>query len=275
VAQLDAFFLQLGQGSRFCVLHKPLDVARTRGAILFVHPFAEEMNKSRRMVAVQSRAFAAAGWTVLQVDLLGCGDSAGDFSDATWQLWTQDVVAATQWLRTTTGHEPVLWGLRSGCLLITEAAQSLDGSLALILWQPVLSGKQFLQQFLRLKVANQITAEDPSERSGTQQLRTQLIEGIAIEVAGYTLAPALALPMEAAGLELQERPTRVAWLEVGASTDEELSPAARLRIEAWQQAGHSVEARVVNGPRFWQTLEISECPALVDTTIRLIDGWSA
>jgi uncharacterized protein len=173
-----------------------------------------------------------------------------------------------------TGDPPVLWGLRRGCLLITETAQRLDRSLGLVFWQPVLSGKQFLQQFLRLKIANQMIAQTQSAPSGTQQLREELAQGIAIEIGGYTLSPALALPMEAADLELPKRRARVAWLEVGASADEELSPAARPRIAAWQQAGHSVETRVVNGPRFWQTLEISECRALVDTTTRLLDRWS-
>jgi len=42
------------------------------------------MNKSRRMVALQARALAGRGFAVLQMDALGCGDSAGDMQDATW-----------------------------------------------------------------------------------------------------------------------------------------------------------------------------------------------
>jgi uncharacterized protein len=274
VTELDAFFLPLGQGSRFCVLHRPSNAARTRGAILYVHPFAEELNKSRRMAALQARAFAGAGWTVLQMDLLGCGDSSGDFGDATWARWIEDILSAARWLQTTTGHTPVLWGLRSGCLLIGETAQHMDRSVALVLWQPVISGKQLLQQFLRLKVASQLASHNQSERGGTQQLRTELAEGRSIEVAGYTLSPELAVPLEAAEMDLPKRPARIAWLEVGASAEEEISPAARLRIAAWQHAGHFVEAQVVSGSRFWQTVEISECPALVDATLRLADRWS-
>ena len=67
--------------------------------MLYIHPFAEEMNKSRRMAALQSRALAQAGYAVLQIDLLGCGDSSGDFGDATWQSWVSDVVLGCQWLR--------------------------------------------------------------------------------------------------------------------------------------------------------------------------------
>ncbi len=70
-----------------------------RGAVVYVHPFAEEMNKSRRMAALQSRALAAAGFAVLQIDLLGCGDSSGDFGDASWDEWIDDVLLAVRWLR--------------------------------------------------------------------------------------------------------------------------------------------------------------------------------
>ena len=38
-----------------------------RGSVLYVHPFAEEMNKSRRMVALQSRMLAEKGFAVMHV----------------------------------------------------------------------------------------------------------------------------------------------------------------------------------------------------------------
>jgi exosortase A-associated hydrolase 2 len=82
-------------GQRFCIHHPPA-LATPLGLVVHVHPFAEEMNKSRRMAAQQARALAAAGFAVLQIDLLGCGDSAGDSSDATWAAWLADVVWAAR-----------------------------------------------------------------------------------------------------------------------------------------------------------------------------------
>ena len=73
------FFLRFTAGNRFCLLHAT--DRRAVGAVLYVHPLAEEMNKSRRMAALQARALAASGWVVLQVDLFGCGDSDGDFGN--------------------------------------------------------------------------------------------------------------------------------------------------------------------------------------------------
>ena len=76
-----AFFLPTRHGHCFCLFHEPQGNTR-RGSILYLHPFAEELNTSRRIVAHQARNLARLGYGVLQIDLLGCGDSAGNFEDA-------------------------------------------------------------------------------------------------------------------------------------------------------------------------------------------------
>ena len=69
-------FVGRGPQRRFW-LHHPARGGAVRARVLYLHPLAEEMNRSRRMAALQARALAAAGCEVLQPDLLGCGDSAG------------------------------------------------------------------------------------------------------------------------------------------------------------------------------------------------------
>ena len=64
---------------------------------MYAHPFCEEMNKARRMAALQSRRLAALGYSVLQIDLFGCGDSSGDFADAR-EIWKRPQIAL-DWLR--------------------------------------------------------------------------------------------------------------------------------------------------------------------------------
>ena len=192
------FFLRFTAGRRFCLLHAP--ERRAIGAVLYVHPLAEEMNKSRRMAALQARALAASGWFVLQVDLFGCGDSDGDFGDADWQRWLADVDEARGWLRGETGQEPVLWGLRAGCLLATEAAARASERVELVLWQPVISGRQHLTQWLRLNVAGRLLDASAADRSGTQALQARFARGETVEIAGYRIAAALAAGLESADL---------------------------------------------------------------------------
>src|SRR5690349_16288563 len=106
------FYLATPHGSRFCIRHAPPGACR--GALLYVHPLAEEMNKSRRTAALLARALAAEGWLVLLPDLDGCGDSEGDFGATSWMRWLDDVTFALDWLAQESGQRPALWALRHG-----------------------------------------------------------------------------------------------------------------------------------------------------------------
>lgn len=253
---------------RFCVFHPA--GASPRGAVLYIHPFAEEMNKTRRMAALQSRALAAARHAVLQVDLLGCGDSDGDFGDATWERWIADVVEACGWLRAQAGDAPLwLWGLRAGCLLAAEAATRIDDAdgPGFVFWQPPASGRQQLQQFLRLKAAARMQGGGAGRVM--DELRGMLARSEPVEVAGYTVSAALAHGFEASTLRAPRRPTRVEWFTVSAHAGAYAGDAAACPPEAlrWRQAGHAVRWHAVQGPAFWQTVEIEEAPALLDATV--------
>ncbi len=264
----EAFFLPVASGQRFCLLHRPDPQVGLKGEIVYIHPFAEEMNKSRRMAALQARAMAAAGYAVLQIDLQGCGDSSGDFGEASWTGWVEDVVSACAWLRQRYSSGLWLWGLRSGCLLAAEAARKIGDVDRLLFWQPVLSGRQYLQHFLRLKVAAEMLAG--AGKGLMEALRAELAQGRPVEIAGYMLSPALANGLESCGLELPERPMRVEWIELNAQAEASLSPAAISRLGTWRVQGHAVRSAVVCGPAFWQTTEIAECPALLDASLEAL-----
>ena len=265
-------------GQRFCRFY-PAECGQNgdaiRGLILYIHPFAEEMNKARRMAALQARTLAQAGYAVLQIDLLGCGDSSGDFGDATWQSWVSDVVQGCHWLRSqrnTPGmgmsQEPLwLWGLRAGCLLAVEAAGQLDEACNFLFWQPPSSGKPLLQQFLRLKVAGDMLGGQ--SKGVMESMRQQLAAGSPVEIAGYLLSPGLALGLEQAALVAPPcvgPVQRVEWFELSTREDASMSPVSTQTIGQWQQAGFHIGQHIAHGPAFWQTTEIEDAPALTAAT---------
>lgn len=257
-------------GQRFAIHHP--SQGTPRGAVLYLHPFAEEMNKSRRMAALGARALAAAGYGVLQLDLLGCGDSSGDFGDATWAHWLDDAELGVRWLRERHEGPLWLWGLRAGALLAAETAARTDGERHLLLWQPPANGKALLQQFLRLRMAGQLLDDGSAEqtRGATEALRKELAAGRAVEIAGYSLAPGLAQGLEAATLQAPPAGCRVVWLELSARTPPALLPAATTLVERWRTAGHEVDTRALPGPAFWQTTEVEEAPDLVQATVEAL-----
>lgn len=267
---VQPFFIPGEIGQRFCLYHPTNEVAR--GAIIYLHPFAEEMNKTRRMAALQSRAMADAGFSVLQVDLLGCGDSAGDFSDAAWSAWQEDVLLAYRWLRTQTNAPLTLWGMRAGCLLAACAAVKLPEIVNFIFWQPAISGKQHWQQFMRLKMAGELASGKAKGISA--QLRSRLSAGETVEIAGYMVSPALVEGLEAAELEPPaDKGGKVIWLDTSSRDEATLAPASLSRIKYWQASGYAVHARMVRGPAFWQTSEIEDAPELIAATKAALASW--
>lgn len=271
MAAVEAFFLGAGAARRFAVCWRPSAAVTPCGALLFVPPFTEEMNKSRRMVALTASALADCGFVTLRVDLAGCGDSAGLFSQASWDGWLDDLAVGWDWLRARAPSAPWLWSLRAGALLGGGLLHKLDVTPRLLLWQPLLSGKQHLTQFLRLRVAaDAFAVADASARATTQGLLQSLAAGDAVSIAGYALPSAVALPLAASELVAPPTPTDVLWFEVDNGQAPALAPLAATRITQWQASGHRVVARAVGGPQFWATQEIEDCPALLEATVEAL-----
>lgn len=263
----DTFLLPVGSGFRFCLLRVPARLASLRGCVLHVPPFAEELNKSRRMVALAAERIAAAGYAVLQIDYLGCGDSSGDFGDASWDEWLSDLARGHEWLVRRYGMPIWLWGVRAGALLSTAGLERIDPKPNLMFWQPVLSGHQHLTQFLRLKYANDFLGQG-NGRSSTQKVLQQLRAGETLEVAGYSLTPVLAAGLAGAELSVPHDFTgQIVCFEVLAAGNADISPALAARVQSWREAGANVVAKTVSGVPFWQTQQITEAPDLITATV--------
>lgn len=222
------------------------------------------------MVALQARALADAGYHVLQFDLLGCGDSSGDFADASWSAWREDVLLAYRWLRTRSKAPLILWGLRAGCLLASSVAVDLPEKANFMFWQPVISGRQHWQQFMRLKMAGELGAG--KGKIVGEGIKERIALGQAVEIAGYSVSPGLVQGLEAAELKPPlARAGAVCWLELSLRDDPALSPASQRCVEHWRAGGFEVEADVVRGPGFWQTSEIEDAPELIGATMTALE----
>jgi exosortase A-associated hydrolase 2 len=269
-APFEPFYLKAAIGERFCIYHPAQGMHR--GPLVYVHPFAEEMNKARRVAAAQSRMLAARGYAVLQIDLYGCGDSSGNFGDARWEIWKDDVRRAVEWIMRRVGSDAVhLWGLRLGALLSVDyGVSAADAPAGYVLWEPVLSGDAFLSQFLRLRVASELVSG--AGTMTTRSLREQLERGTALEIAGYLLAPQLARAI--AGLDLAAlRPRAVPayWVNIVPGPDAPLPPASRRVVDAWRADGAVVEAEAVAGEPFWSSVEFVDSSRLLAHTARLFE----
>ena len=266
-SKISPFFQDAINGARFCILHTPPEGVPLRDALVFVPPFAEEMNKVRRVAALQARAFALRGVAVLQVDLFGTGDSSGDFSDATWEIWREDVRSARVWIKEKLGVRCGLWGVRLGAMLATEIASMESDVSSLVLWQPVVSGEAYIAQFLRLKTVGAMFKGVGHEKEATDPRRQLATEGMT-EVAGYGLHATLVREISEHRLEsFIPKSERVLWFEISTNPNQELSPVTRRISEKWRVERVQVDTRMVTTEPFWSTVETAQCPELIQATL--------
>lgn len=275
ILSAEPFFLSASPGKRFCLYHPPAGHSLQQ-AFIYLHPFAEEMNKARRMAALQAKALAAAGIGVLQIDLYGCGDSEGDFGDATWGIWKEDVTCARQWLLQKGFASVHFWGLRLGALLALDFVRDRkheNAPVKLILWQPVTNGKSFISRFLRLKLMSHLMSDEANEGGSVQSLRKQLESGESLEVAGYMLSPALVSAIDTLKLsDMVVNNSEIAWFEVSSEIERGLSSAGAAVVENWQRSGVEPKIVPVSCLPFWATQEISECTELIAATVEALQS---
>jgi exosortase A-associated hydrolase 2 len=263
---VSAQFIAGAKGSNFLLLRRPPEAPR--GCVLVVPPFAEEMNKSRRMITEVACALASRGIASIVPDLYGTGDSGGDFADADWDTWLDDLVRASRW-SASEGH-PVsgLLAVRLGCALASAlvSSQAIAPVSVSVLWQPVFDGRRFLTQFLRLRVAAALVESDRKE--DMTSLLEQLRRGEVVEVAGYGLAGALATQLErvASPAVLPGALGRIHWMEVVREQASLPVPAAQL-IERSLGAGVGVASQLFTGEPFWAATEIVTNEAMVAATV--------
>jgi exosortase A-associated hydrolase 2 len=235
--------------------------------VLVVPPFGEEMNKSRHLLAATTQRLCEAGVASFLPDLFGTGDSEGEFRDARVHLWLEDLEATCRHAEALGRPVRAILAVRLGCALAVAAARrgALPAVSASAWWQPVLDGKRFLQQFLRLRVAA------AGMRGGTQEtvesLRTRSAAGETLEVAGYELSPALVQGLEALAVDaLPAQAGDLHWFELvreeGAAPP---LPVTRFADRARAAGAHVALATLASEP-FWGSTELVRSPRLAELT---------
>ena len=266
--------LLAGASGPLCALYfAPAAGSPPLGDVLVVPPFAEEMHRCRAMVAMQARSLALAGVGTLLIDPFGTGDSAGEFADATWAGWLDDLRCGVAWLDQHGQGCRALLAIRLGAILAQALLRDAPAVRQLVLWQPVLSGKTFQTQFLRIRIAAEIN--QPDRIKTTNELRAMSAAGQAVEVSGYAVGAALAQALDGAvfNADTLRPPLQTSWFEVVADAAAPVSLASAKAIEAFRAAGAVFHFEQVAGPSFWHVHERALAPGLVQrTTQRLADG---
>jgi len=269
---IDAQFISGEKGGLFCLYRPPNEIMHDSECFVLAPPFAEEMNRSRYMCTLFSQEITSQGHGYLSVDPYGTGDSAGDFEDAEWNLWCNDLMTTCEYARSLGYQRISLFGIRLGALLALQVADQIDGLQRLVFWNPVVSGKTTLTQFLRIRIAASLEREE--EATTVAQFVEQIDQGKSVQVAGYDISPGLFNGIMSASLEhhLDLIDIPVLWINTLASEERKV-PRVEINLEKkWRANGGDITLSTVIGPSFWAAHERSLATDLVSATIDYISG---
>lgn len=193
------FLLRNGSIQLFAIAHDPVSPPSGQ-AFVFCHPLAEEKLWTHRVFVGFARLLAARGHGVLRFDLMGNGDSDGDFSQCSVESAVSDVLCSIEEAKRRWSSARIdLLGLRFGATIAALAAERSSDVGRLILWAPILDGERYMQELLRSNLATQ-TAVYREVRHDRTELVEQMRSGATVNVDGYAMA--FALYSEAAAIKL-------------------------------------------------------------------------
>jgi pimeloyl-ACP methyl ester carboxylesterase len=147
---MTPLFFGSAQRRLFGAYEAPRVSAANASAVLLCYPWGQEYIRSHRAMRRLASLLAGGRRHVMRFDYFGTGDSMGESREASLSGWEQDIETAMEELRDTSGATRVtLVGLRLGATLAARvAARNKKTTEALILWDPVVSGPEYVGELL-------------------------------------------------------------------------------------------------------------------------------
>jgi uncharacterized protein len=147
---MTPLFFGSAQRRLFGAYDPPRAGATGTRAVLLCHPWGQEYIRAHRSMRRLAMLLGAAGCHVLRFDYYGTGDSMGESREVNLRGCEEDIETAIEELRDTSGATRVsLVGLRLGAALATHvAARKRKLVESLVLWDPVVSGPEYLEELL-------------------------------------------------------------------------------------------------------------------------------
>lgn len=269
----EPLFFTSENHSLFGILHHPQQNGNGTG-LVFCQAFAEEQNISHRLMVNFARALAACGHHVLRFDYMGCGDSSGEFGQATVATRVADILSSIEFLKKKAGLEKIgLLGLRLGAVFAALAAKKNSGLAFLILCAPIVDVKNYLWQLLRSNLAAQMVIYGEI-RCDREQLIHNLRSGQMINIDGYDLSKEFY--NEAIEASLTDALGQFTGSTLIVDVSEKAKPVDRelSRLAQSHRNGNAIDVIQVSAPPFWIEPKsyVARADNLYSKTIEWLNG---
>jgi pimeloyl-ACP methyl ester carboxylesterase len=148
-AGIVPFYFGTPERPLYGCFHEPRGKPGRNCAVVLCNPLGHEYINSHRALRQLAARLSDAGFPVLRFDYFGCGDSSGYIEEGGIQEWLDNISQAISEIRRRTGLSNLcLGGLRLGASLSLLAAADRDDIRSLVLWDPVVKGREYLEGLL-------------------------------------------------------------------------------------------------------------------------------
>jgi len=160
---MNPFYFGTDERRLFGILSaRPPNTVARRGVVL-CNAFGREAIRAHRIFRVLADRLSRARCDVLRFDYYGTGDSAGDDQEVDLDGFGRDLLTAHEELMRRTGVQQVSWlGMRMGATVVQRAAQqSVEGLSDVVLWDPIVDGRDYLDLLRQRHLEWSTAGDDP------------------------------------------------------------------------------------------------------------------
>ena len=265
----NVHFIKSKDNDLFCIESKNIDQVPSN-IIIFCHAFAEEKLWSHRVVVNFCRKLAIGGNHVIRFDFYGHGDSHGDFSNSTIDSMKDNLGDIVKYAKNIYDQDTKVGivGLRLGANIVIEYVEENKDIDWVVLWEPIVDGKKYIKELLRINMATQLAVHKKVVRD-SRELIKGLERNETVNIDGYELTHILYKQIAEINLLKEKKYNSRVLLVFIDKLGKKINEKIMKYANTWKN-GNAIE---VKEDKFWKELKryYFEAKNLYEATFRWID----
>lgn len=270
-------FLQTKKSSQIFLAHylppEETHTASKAEVVILVPPFAEEMNRSKRMYVLCARMLAQSGYHAICFDFSGTGDSSGEWGQFSYSDWLSDLTEVVSHARRDSCRVNFI-SLRFAALVLADTIKAGDiDAEKCVFWDPVESGEILMRQLVRMKIAAAMA--DDSKKISTQEVTDAIARDGYFESGGYHITQSMFEEIQQKKISTNIinilRQSEAHWMTLGNHRKCDREKWLPTSFKGEQISEHGLQNNLimhpVNDVKFWMQQETTISPKLLQETI--------
>ena len=264
----EPFFIDSGSARLYSVLFMP-DKDFSNKVFLFCHPLFEEKKASHRVLVDLACKLADNGYASLMLDFRTCGDSGGSVQDFIPSNWLEDIRSGIKWLQKRFEKPRINFlGIRFGATLAVEFAVRENGIENLILIDPVVQGKAYLDEILQQKYIREMMTFGEA-RSDVNAMSADLEKYGQLDIDGTMISSFFFNAVKAIDIGKRDLSSLKRILLIQQSPRKSLLPAYEDLQRKCLEGNVNLDLSLLTVPPFWKAVDMADS----DTVCKSILPW--